>query len=155
VPVNLTEIVGEATLSLREIMANRDVRLIRRLDEAVMVRAGVGVLEIALQNILENAVSFSPRGSSIVLTLTQNPHTVELQIDDEGPGIEPNKIDLVFERYFSSRQPADMGTLPAGHSGLGLWIVRRNIELLGGHVSAANRIGGGLSIAIVLPRNGG
>ena len=155
VPVNLTEIVGEATLNLREIMANRDIRLIRRLDDAVMVRAGVGVLEIALQNILENAVSFSPRGSSIVLTLTQNPHTVELQIDDEGPGIEPEKINLVFERYFSSREPADMGTLPAGHSGLGLWIVRRNIELLGGHVSAANRIGGGLSIAIVLPRNGG
>ena len=89
-----------------------------------------------------------------MLTLTQNPHTVELQIDDEGPGIPPDKIDLVFERYFSSRQPADVEILPAGHSGLGLWIVRRNIELLGGRVNAANRIGGGLSIAIVLPRNG-
>ena len=154
VPVNLTEIVGEATLNLREIMAARDVRLVRRLDEAVVVRAGIGVLEIALQNILENAVSFSPRGSSIVMTLTRNTHTVELQIDDEGPGIPPDKIDLVFERYFSSRQPADTETLPVGHSGLGLWIVRRNIELLGGRVSAANRIGGGLSIAIVLPRNG-
>ena len=157
--INLTEVVGEATLNFREIMASRDIRLIRRLDDAVMVRAGRGVLEVALQNILENAIGFSPRGSSIVLTLTRNPRAVELQIDDEGPGIEPDKIDRVFERYFSSRhhQPeiqSVASATPAGHSGLGLWIVRRNIELLGGRVTAANRIGGGLSVAIVLPRNG-
>lgn len=157
--VNLTEIVGDVTLNVREIMASRDIRLIRRLDDAVMVRAGQGVLEIALQNILENAISFSPRNSSIVITLSQNAHTVDLQVDDEGPGIDPDQIDRAFERYFSSRpnapalQPPRDGE-PAGHSGLGLWIVRRNIELLGGQVSAANRIGGGLSIAIVLPRNG-
>ncbi|MBS0539573.1 MAG: HAMP domain-containing histidine kinase [Proteobacteria bacterium] len=157
--VNLTEIVGEATLNVREILASREIRLIRRLDDAVMVRAGQGVLEIALQNILENAISFSPRNSSIVITLTQNAHTVDLQVDDEGPGIDPDQIDRAFERYFSSRpnasalQPPREGE-PAGHSGLGLWIVRRNIELLGGQVRAANRIGGGLSMAIVLPRNG-
>jgi two-component system, OmpR family, sensor histidine kinase ChvG len=160
VRINLTEIVGEATLNFREIMASRDIRLLRRLDDAVTVRASRGVLEIALQNILENAIGFSPRGSSIVITLTRNLHTVELQIDDEGPGIEPDKIDRVFERYFSSRpiqpvlQPIPSVTPPTGHSGLGLWIVRRNIELLGGRVTAANRTSGGLSIAIVLPRNG-
>jgi two-component system, OmpR family, sensor histidine kinase ChvG len=156
--INLTEVVGEATLNFREIMASRDIRLIRRLDDAVMVRAGRGVLEIALQNILENAIGFSPRGSSIVLSLTRNLHTVEFQIDDEGPGIEADKIDHVFERYFSSRQhhpeiQSVASVTPAGHSGLGLWIVRRNIELLGGRVTAANRIGGGLSLAIVLPRS--
>jgi two-component system sensor histidine kinase ChvG len=152
VPTNLTQIVGEATLNFREIMASRDIRLIRRLDDAVMVRAGKGMLEIVLQNVLENATSFSPRGSTIVLTLTQNHDAVELQIDDEGPGIPFEKIDRVFERYFSSRPTQGSGE-PPPHSGLGLWIVRRNVEALGGQVSAANRIGGGLSIAIVLPRN--
>jgi two-component system sensor histidine kinase ChvG len=152
VPTNLTQIVGEATLNFREIMASRDIRLIRRLDDAVMVRAGKGMLEIVLQNVLENATSFSPRGSTIVLTLTQNHDAVELQIDDEGPGIPIEKIDRVFERYFSSRPTQGNGE-PPPHSGLGLWIVRRNVEALGGQVSASNRIGGGLSIAIVLPRN--
>jgi len=42
----------------------------------------------------------------------------------------------------------------AGHAGLGLWIVQRNVEALGGRVGAANRIGGGLSVTITLPRNG-
>jgi two-component system sensor histidine kinase ChvG len=159
--VNFTEIAGEVTLGFREIMAARDVRLIRRLDDGVMVRAGRGMLETALQNVLENAISFSPRGGTIVMTLAQRSHSVELQVDDEGPGIVADKIDRVFDRYFSSRprrpdgQPPDTDAPPATHAGLGLWMVRRNVEMLGGQVTAANRIGGGLSIAIVLPRNGG
>jgi two-component system sensor histidine kinase ChvG len=50
-----------------------------------------GMLEIVLQNILENAISFSPRGGTIILTLTQTTTTVELQVDDEGPGIPPTR----------------------------------------------------------------
>jgi two-component system sensor histidine kinase ChvG len=111
------------------------------------------MLETVLQNILENATSFSPRGATIVITLTQNHDTVELQVDDEGPGIAAEKIERVFERYFSSRpnQPSEAGRPP--HSGLGLWIVRRNVEALGGEVRASNRVGGGLAIAVILPRN--
>jgi two-component system sensor histidine kinase ChvG len=120
----------------------------------VVVRSAKGMLETVLQNILENAISFSPRGATIIITLTQDHETVELQVDDEGPGIPADKIERIFERYFSSRpnQPNEAGKPP--HSGLGLWIVRRNVEALGGEVRASNRIGGGLSIAIVLPRNG-
>jgi two-component system sensor histidine kinase ChvG len=152
VPTNLTQMVGEATLSVREIMASRDIRLIRRLDETVMVRSAKGLLETVLQNILENAISFSPRGSTIIITLTQDHETVELQVDDEGPGIPAEKIDRMFERYFSSRpnEPSESGKPP--HSGLGLWIVRRNVEALGGEVRVSNRVGGGLSIAVILPR---
>jgi len=152
VPIDLTQVVGEATLNFREIMASLDIRLIRRLDDAVMVRAGKGMLEIVLQNVLENATSFSPRGSTIILSLTQGANTVELQIDDEGPGIPADRIERIFDRYFSSRPQREEGE-PPPHSGLGLWIVRRNVEALGGQVSAANRLGGGLSITIVLPNN--
>ena len=155
VPTDLTLLVGEAARHFREILAARDIRLIRRLDEHAMVRAGHGMLEVALQNVLENAISFSPNGSVIIVTLTANQETVDLQVDDEGPGIDPGKVDHVFERYFSSRPDDGIGSdRSTEHSGLGLWMVRRNVESLGGQVSAANRIGGGLSVAIVLPRNG-
>ena len=152
VRTNLTKVIGEAVLNFREIMATQDIRMIRRLDEEVWVMAGKGMLEIVLQNILENATSFSPAGGTIILTLTQGARWVEMQVDDEGPGIPPDKIEHIFERYFSSRPDGGDENRPK-HSGLGLWIVRRNIEALGGHVRATNRIGGGLSIAIVLPRS--
>ncbi len=155
VPTNITQLVGEATLNFREIMASRDIRLIRRLDDGVTVLAGKGMLEIVLQNILENATSFAPRGSTIVLTLTQNHETVELQVDDEGPGVPSEKLGRIFERYFSSRpDDGERASLSgkAAHAGLGLWMVRRNVEALGGQVSAINRLGGGLSVTVVLPR---
>lgn len=153
-PIDVTHVVGEAAHHFREILVSRDIRLIRRLDEGVVVRAGRGMLELVLQNVLENAIGFSPPGSAITVALTANEETVELRIDDEGPGIDPAKIDHVFERYFSSRPSDAAGNgEPVEHSGLGLWIVRRNIEALGGQVSASNRSGGGLSIVIVLPRS--
>jgi two-component system sensor histidine kinase ChvG len=152
VRTNLTRIIGDAVLNFREIMASNDIRLIRRLDEDVWVMAGKGMLEIVLQNILENATSFAPPGSTIILTLTRGSRWVEMQVDDEGPGIPPDKIEHVFERYFSSRPDKGEDNRPK-HSGLGLWIVRRNVEALGGHARATNRIGGGLSVAIVLPRS--
>ncbi len=86
----------------------------------------------------------------VSITLTAGSKTVGLEIEDEGPGVDPAKIPYMFERYFSSR-PEDAS--PSGHAGLGLWIVRRNVEALGGSVMAANRPGGGLSIAISLPRS--
>jgi two-component system sensor histidine kinase ChvG len=156
VRADFTQLIGDAALHFREILASKDIRLIRRLDERAIVRAGRGMLEVVLQNVLENAISFSPPGGSIVMTLTTNGETVDLQIDDEGPGVDPAKIDYMFERYFSSRprNVEDVDVLPSAHAGLGLWIVRRNVEALGGRVGAANRIGGGLSVTITLPRNG-
>lgn len=154
VPTDFAQLVGDAALHFREILAAKDIRLIRRLDERAIVRAGSGMLETVLQCILENAISFSPRGGTIIVTLTAANDTVELQVDDEGPGVDPAKIPHMFERYFSSRPDDDQNAPPSGHAGLGLWIVRRNVETLGGRVGAANRIGGGLSISVSLPRNG-
>jgi two-component system sensor histidine kinase ChvG len=150
VPTDFAQLVGDAALHFREILASKDIRLIRRLDERAVVRAGHGMLEVVVQNVLENAISFSPPGGTIVVTLTSNDETVDLQIDDEGPGVDPAKIDYMFERYFSSRphDATDADAQPSGHAGLGLWIVRRNVEALGGRASAANRIGGGLSVTV-------
>ena len=153
-PVDLTQLVGEAAQHFREILATRDIRLVRRLDERVIVRAGHGMLEAVLQCVLENAISFSPRGGTITVTLARNGDTVELQVDDDGPGVDPAKIPHMFERYFSSRPGDEQETSTSEHAGLGLWIVRRNVETLGGRVLAANRTSGGLSISVSLPRHG-
>jgi signal transduction histidine kinase len=86
-----------------------------------------------------------PRSASLV--------TVAGLMSTDTSGIEAEKIDSVFERYFSLRPDDGIGSDRAvEHSGLGLWIVRRNVEALGGQVIAANRSGGGLSIRMLLPR---
>ncbi len=155
--MNFTKVIAEVLLRYREVMATRGLRLVRRLDENVAVHAGRGVLEVVVENILDNAISFSPKGGAITVSLSRGGGSLDLRIEDEGPGIDPKKIERIFDRYFSLR-PRAAGQAPEPaedaapeHSGLGLWIVRRNVEALGGRVAAANRVGGGLSIHVTLP----
>lgn len=158
--INLTQLVGDTLVHYRETLAGRHIRLVRRLDDNVMVRAGAGMLEVVLQNVLDNAISFSAADTTVIVTLTAAAETADLRIEDEGPGVAPERLDRIFERYFSSRPKLvePVQTVEAGqsaeHAGLGLWIVRRNIEALGGRVAASNRMGGGLCIRVTLPRNG-
>jgi len=152
--VDVTKIIAETLLRYREVLAERGLRLIRRLDEDVIVHAGTDVLEVVVENILDNAISFSPPNGTITVTLSRGRRIVDLHIEDEGPGIEPEKIDRIFDRYFSlrpRRTSPDASPQQSDHSGLGLWIVRRNVEVLGGKVTASNRIGGGLSVHVILP----
>lgn len=157
--VNLTQLVADALLRCREIMAECRIHLTRQLDEDVIVYAGRGVLDVVIENILDNAISFSPQDGVITVTLTKGRQAIDLVIEDEGPGIDSSKISRIFDRYFSlrPRNRDDDGMNDeksvAEHSGLGLWIVRRNVEVLGGRVTATNRVGGGLSVRVTLPVN--
>jgi len=154
-PTDVAPLIEEAARHFQEILASRRQRLVLRLDRDARVRAGAGMLEAVLQAVLENAISFSPAGAAITVALRTLPETVELRIEDEGPGIDPAQRPHVFERYFSSRPDDGTGSdRGVEHSGIGLWMVRRNVEALGGQVSADNLQGGGLSVVIVLPRAG-
>lgn len=153
--VNLTQAIAETLVRHREILAERRIQVVRRLDENVMVEARKGMLDVVIENILDNAISFSPPESTISVALSRIHDNIELTIEDEGPGIDPTKLDSIFDRYYSYR-PNKQNDAPKdanrpAHAGLGLWIVKRNVESLGGRASAANRIGGGLAVRIVLP----
>jgi two-component system sensor histidine kinase ChvG len=157
--MNLSDIVADILLRYREVLAEHNVRLIRALEEGACVLAGRGVLDTIFENILDNAISFAPERSTVsVYVFTQDDH-VMLHVDDEGPGIDPGQIEMIFDRYFSSRAGAPSqtgrrstpGGSPGSHAGLGLWIVHRNVEAVGGTISAYNRLSGGLSIRIAFP----
>ncbi|MFC3673984.1 sensor histidine kinase [Ferrovibrio xuzhouensis] len=153
--VNVTDVVGDILYRYRETLGDRNIRLIRVLEENALVWSGAGVIDIAFENILSNAISFSPAGSGISVYLFRDNGWVHLHVDDEGPGIAQEKLEHVFDRYFSLRPRRDRESGEgAAHAGLGLWIVRRNVEALGGSIEAINRISGGLSMRIKLPLAG-
>jgi two-component system sensor histidine kinase ChvG len=153
--VDLTQLIAEILLNYREVVAERSIKLIRRLEEGAAVRAGKSVLNVTIENIIDNAIGFSPDAGTITVTLARLGGMIDLRIEDQGPGVDPEKLSRIFDRYFSSRPKRGVDPAAAtkdySHAGLGLWIVRRNIEALGGKVTAANCIGGGLNVHIVLP----
>jgi two-component system sensor histidine kinase ChvG len=79
-----------------------------------------------------------------------------LTVADSGPGVSPEQLPKIFERYYSDRSqmPERMNGRSSlqgeQHYGLGLWIVRRNVEGLGGKISAHNRESGGFAVTVSL-----
>ncbi|MDE0940976.1 MAG: sensor histidine kinase [Alphaproteobacteria bacterium] len=93
-----------------------------------------------VDNLLGNALSFSPPGGRIKLSLNRLAGDVQLTVEDEGPGIPPGQEEAIFQRFYSQR-PA--GEVFGQHSGLGLSICRQIVEAHGGTIQAANRYGSG------------
>ena len=105
-------------------------------------------LEQIVANLLDNAVSFSPTNSKILIICDIKKKDAQIIIKDEGPGFNEKNIDKVFSRFYSDR-PEKFGE----HSGLGLNIVKNIIELHGGSITASNQAGNkkGARIEVLLP----
>jgi signal transduction histidine kinase len=105
-------------------------------------------LEQALQNLVANAVRHTPDGGRVGVSAALADGGVRLRVEDTGPGIPPDHLPLVFDRFYKidqSRSPGGAG------SGLGLSIVKAIIERHGGDVAASTAPGGGARFDVVLP----
>ena len=113
----------------------------------MVVLASADCLTQAFENLLANAVSFSPSGGSVIVSLRTDGEDAAIAVADEGPGIPEEHLERIFSRFFSYRpdHPAD------GHSGLGLSIVKAVIEAYHGTVTAGTRSGGGAKMTVRLP----
>jgi two-component system, OmpR family, sensor histidine kinase MprB len=96
----------------------------------------------AVNNVLDNAARYSPPGGTIEVALRDGTLTVR----DHGPGVAPEELPLLFERFFRGS-----GARERQGSGLGLAIVRQVVDGHGGTVGAANARGGGLVVTLALP----
>jgi two-component system sensor histidine kinase ChvG len=114
-----------------------DPRIVVEAPATGLVVEGVeGRLVQVLRNLIGNAVSFSPREGTIRLAGRLKGNTVELVVEDEGPGIPDAKLEHIFDRFYSERPE---GEKFGGHSGLGLSISRQIVETLKGRITAENR----------------
>ena len=105
-------------------------------------------LEQVLANLLDNAISFSPKQGDILINIINNNKKIFIKIKDKGPGFEETNTEKIFKRFYSNR-PEKFGE----HSGLGLNIVKNIVEMHGGEVRAFNRsdFKNGAEIELKLP----
>jgi two-component system sensor histidine kinase ChvG len=116
--------------------------------EPLNVSGREGPLGQVFRNLIDNARSFSPPGGEVVITLAQAKGEAVLTVEDSGPGIPPENLETVFERFYTSRPK---GQAFGGNSGLGLSIARQIVEAHGGRIAADNRPEGGARFTVVLP----
>jgi signal transduction histidine kinase len=129
-------------------MQSRQVRLIRDVEAgADQVTGDPDRLEQALQNLAANALRHTPDNGEIRLTASRREDGIHITVRDNGPGIAPEHLPLIFDRFYK----VDASRKAAGGSGLGLSIVKTIVERHGGSIAAANDPSGGATFEVVLP----
>jgi two-component system, OmpR family, sensor histidine kinase ChvG len=147
--VNVGRLIAEVIQGLT--LAQGDQPEVRLLADAqCCVTASRDRLAQAFENVLSNARSFAPLGTAVDVQLSRDHTHCRIEVADRGPGIPPEHIDRVFERFFSYRPDADGES--ERHTGLGLSIARTIVESYGGTIEASNREdGSGSRFEIRLP----
>jgi two-component system sensor histidine kinase ChvG len=107
-------------------------------NEPIRVMGQDSPLGQVVRNLIDNARSFSPPGGEVRVSLARAKGRVQAVVDDDGPGIPPENIETVFERFYTSRPK---GQAFGGNSGLGLSIARQIAVAHGGELRAENRKG--------------
>ena len=155
-PLYLDEVVTDVARSMRGVASQRGVRI----DVAPMAEApfagDVELLGRMLLNLLDNAVKYSPRDSTVRVGLARADGVFKLSVTDEGEGISPEAQPHVFERFFradKSRAHSD-GSATSG-AGLGLAIVQLVAEAHGGHAELTRSSPAGSEFVVTLPASRG
>ena len=117
------------------------------VDEIV---ADAARLEQAVQNLAANAIRHIPDGGQLTLLASRDADHVRIAVQDNGPGIPPEHLPHIFDRFYKVDASRSGTTIPSG-SGLGLSIVQTIVQRHGGDVSASNAPEGGARFEIRLP----
>jgi signal transduction histidine kinase len=107
-------------------------------------------LEQALQNLASNALRHTPEGGTIELAAARKADGVHIAVADSGPGIPPEHLPRVFDRFYKVDPSRSVSSAQSG-SGLGLSIVQAIVERHGGKITASNAAKAGATFEIVLP----
>lgn len=137
-PVDLGPLIEQLVAGWQSRREKGDARLAfaRPRRKSTVVMGDAGRLARAIDNIIDNAISFSPPGALVEIAATRVGDEVRVRIEDEGPGVPPDAREAIFNRFHSERpDQEDFGR----HSGLGLAIARAIVEGHDGEIDVQDR----------------
>lgn len=149
-PMSLPELANLALDTCAPTASSLGVRLVRDLPPTLpLVWGDRDQVSEVFDNLLSNALKFTPAGGSITVRAREEGEFVRVEVSDTGVGIPPDKLDKIFERFY---QVDGTSRRRFGGTGLGLAIVKRIIELHGGKISVTSQPGQGSTFSFTLPK---
>jgi len=123
-------------------------------SDGATVYADIGLIQRVLENLLRNAIQFTPRGGHIRIDIEKGADDVAVSVSDTGCGIAESDIPRIFDRYYcrTDEGRTDKRDGPSSSTGLGLAIVKRILDLHGSRISVSSEPGRGTRFEFNLPR---
>jgi two-component system, OmpR family, sensor kinase len=145
-PVELGLLLEECVATMRVPADGKQVELRLVRGSEPVTSGSVVLLRRAIENLIANAIKFSPQGGRVWIELRALGDRAIIEVRDHGPGVPAHELDLLFRPFFRGAN----ARLAEGH-GLGLTLVQRVANAHGGEVRAENVQGGGLRVVLSLP----
>ena len=140
-PVDFVKLLGTLVAVANEVKRDDGVTVTLRFEggsgRAFLVPGHDSRLGQIVDNLIENARSFSPPNGTVRVTCRRVKNNIEIAVDDDGPGVRPDVLDKIFERFYTDRPHQGFGQ----NSGLGLSISKQIAEAHGGAIWVENRTG--------------
>ena len=142
--INLSEMLAEVVLSYEEIIDKKQIELECDFDEVEIVSCS-SYLEIIWNNLLSNAIKFTENGGKITVKLKKDSSKVLFEVTDTGCGISQETGARIFDKFYQG------DTSHSGEgNGLGLALVKKVIDIIGGEISVKSELGKGSTFRVVL-----
>jgi signal transduction histidine kinase len=145
-PTDIAQVVGDVVEDLRESANGGGHRFVAQLDgDALAAQADPEKLRQVLEQLVSNAVKYSPDGGTVTVSAHRRDETVELAVSDEGVGVPPGERERIFSKFYKAGDASARGT------GLGLFIANGLVREMGGRMWVDSREGQGSRFAFELP----
>lgn len=150
-PVSLQTIASEAMNGLIPAAQSRHIRIEDNTPD-INVFGDPAALTQALSVLLDNAIKYSPQGSTITLTGARSSRLSEVSVIDHGPGISPNDLPHIFDRFYRADQSRSHSeNTTADGYGIGLSLAKKIVHQMDGEIIASSTPGKGSTFTIKLP----
>lgn len=150
VPLDVLPILQESARSIKAIAMTRDISIELKVDQfSCNVFGDTGGLSQVFINLINNAVKFSPDGSTVNVVAVQDEREARIAITDHGLGIPPEAIPHLFERFYRAKN-VTVAEIPG--TGIGLYIVKSIVDELGGKIDVISEINQGTTFIVHLRR---
>jgi signal transduction histidine kinase len=148
-PTDIVELLQAIADEYRPILNQHGQQLVMELPAVCIATLDGKELRLAIQNLLENANKYSPAGAKITISLLSQPKHIRLSVRDQGVGIARNNQNKIFDKF--TRVENDLSDTVNGN-GLGLYFVKRIIDLHDGSITIDSTVGQGTTFTIIIPR---